>query len=170
MLFSFFTWDPPEARGEEGQRADGKHECIWCPWVGVAPEWGREGGKTVGEGFPVAAFSWTLRVGGHWRRRWLPAPLFRTSLFPRNTYCVWVLNNQLGKLCLLPLFSKQCAPTVCRGSSTAYHWGKGPGVPFHQGLQFRLLTLSPNGVLHYVRSTDQFDQRASLYILKLFSY
>ena len=43
---------------------DGKHECIWCPWVGVAPEWGREGGKTVGEGLPVAAFSWTLESWG----------------------------------------------------------------------------------------------------------
>ena len=26
-------------------------------------QWGGGGGKTLGEGFPVAAFSWTLRVG-----------------------------------------------------------------------------------------------------------
>ena len=40
---------------------DGKQECIWRPWGGG--QWGGGGGKTLGEGFPVAAFSWTLRVG-----------------------------------------------------------------------------------------------------------
>lgn len=53
----------------------------------------------MGEGLPVAASSWT-EDWGHWRRRWLPAPLFRISLFLRTTYGMWVFNNQLGKLYL----------------------------------------------------------------------
>lgn len=129
-------------------------------------QWERRGGKTL-RGVSGCSLQLDSEGWGHWRRRWLPAPLFRTSL--RNTTVGGFSVTNLKAVFLPPLFSIQSAYCVQR-HSTACHWRRGPGEQFHQGLQFRLLTMSPNGVLHYVTSTDQSDQKASLHILKLVSY
>ena len=96
-------------------------------------------------------------------------PIVRTFIVFMNTTVggFSVTNLESCVLIFQHTISTYC---VQRQQHTACHWRRGPGEQFHQGLQFRLLTMSPNGVLHYVTSTDQFDQIASLHILKLVSY